>query len=310
MPHQVKLAAYNAAGELVKIIYEGSAQYLPGALSLNADKFIGGSGSVQISFPGVFATGSSTVGWSGVNDSAMLVKGGVYTIKAEITDQWGQTTALVRTVQVIPGGVQQTLRIYNGAGELVRSVPVAGPVVGATRLEPATDSYALEIDPVTGKATQPYRIDVVGNGGPVSAAWDGLNDRGVPVASGSYTIQLVSNEGGRETVVTSRSVSVLKTGEDNALLAGAVIGPNPSPPGQAPVLVYNAALLPAGRQCSVLIFNLAGELIGQASDGARTGRLRLPLDRAQAGGVYLVRFTVETGPAVLQSRVMKLAILR
>jgi flagellar hook assembly protein FlgD len=308
MPHRVTLAAYNAAGELVKLIYEGSAQYLPGQLQIDVDRFIGGDGQVSIIFPGVLATGGNTVAWAGVNDSAMLVSGGVYTIKAEITDQWGQTTAMVRTVQVIPGGAQQTLRIYNSAGELVRSIPLT-PVPGATRLELTSDSFALELDPSSGSAKQPFQVDVVGNNGSVTQSWDGLNSAGAPVASGSYSLQLVSNEGGRETVVTARSVTVLKIGEDQGALASALIGPNPVGAKERPTLFYDAAQL-GGRRAEALVYNLNGELIGWAGDSAYSGRISLPLDFQRAGGIYLVRFQLRQGLAIVQSRVLKMAVLR
>jgi hypothetical protein len=312
MPHQVTIAAYNAAGELVKIIYQGAAQYLPGDLKLSDDRFIGGSAGVTIQFPGLFATGSNTVAWTGMNDSAMLVQGGVYTIKAEITDQWGQTTSLVKSVEVIPGGIQQSLRIYNSAGELVRVVPISTPVTGATRLDLAvgTDSYALEIDPATGKAKQPLQVDVIGNGGASPQTWDGLNDAGVPVASGTYSIQLVSNEGGQSTVVMARSLTVIKIAEDATILANAVVGPNPATSKDIPQIVYDPSSLAPERSCNAIVYNLAGEYIGRADDPNRSGRISLPLEKAQASGIYLVRFTVQVGSAIVESRLLKLAILR
>jgi flagellar hook assembly protein FlgD len=308
VPHQVKLAAYNAAGELVKIIYEGAAQYIPADLKLSVDTFLGGSGAVVITFPGAFASGGNTVSWGGYNDSAMLVQGGVYSIKAEITDPFGQVTALIKPVQVIPGGVQQTLRIYNGAGEMVRSINLPAPVAGATRLQTLGDAFALEIDPATGSALQPYKIDVLGNAGWTTASWDGLNDAGAPVSSGSYTLQLVSNEGGKSSVVTSRSVTVLKAAAGSEVLDSALLGPNPVLAGQPALLFYDPAGL-AGRRAEALVYNLAGELIGWGGDPNLSGRIDLGLGKAQAGGVYLVRFQLRSGSVITQSRVLKLAIV-
>jgi hypothetical protein len=308
MPHELKLAAYNAAGELVKLIYEGPAQYVPGQLQLSSDQFVGGSGSVTITFPGILSTGGSTLTWSGTNDSAMLVQGGTYSIKAEITDQWGQTTALVKPVQVIPGGVQQSLRIYNSAGEIVRTIPLT-PVPGATRLELSSDSYAVASDPSTGSIQQPFKVDVIGNAGASPAYWDGLNDLGAPVASGTYQLQLVSEEGGRETVVTARSLSVLKAPESTALLASAVLGPNPVGAGQAAWLVYDPSLL-AGRRMEALVYSLDGALVGWSGDSAQSGRIPLPLGPSLASGIYLVRVQVHQGSALVQSRTLKLAVVR
>jgi flagellar hook assembly protein FlgD len=308
MPHRVVLAAYNAAGERVKLLYEGVAQYLPGELNLNADTFIGGGGSLIISFPGVLAGGRNQVLWDGYNDSAMLVDGGVYVIKAEITDPFGEVTALIRTVQVLPGGVQQSVRIYNAAGELVRLI-ILPAVPGASRLELLGDSFGLELDPVTGQAVQPFKIGVVGNGGTVYTSWDGLNSLGAPVASGTYNLQLVSNEGGRTTVVESRSLSVLKAPESSRLLDQAQLGPNPLVGGGRVQLFYDPALLSANESVVAQVYNLAGELVAMAEDPARLGRVSLGLDRS-AAGIYLVRCQHRRGQALLRTRTFKLALLR
>jgi hypothetical protein len=122
---------------------------------------LGGADGVTIQFPGVLNTGGSSVFWGGLNDSAMLVKGGVYTIKAEITDNFGQVTSLIKVVQVVPGGAQQLLRIFNSAGETVREIPLAA-VPGANRMNLPAESYALELDasgavlnPLTGDTSMP-----------------------------------------------------------------------------------------------------------------------------------------------------------
>jgi len=78
------------------------------------------------------ANGSSTVVWDGNNDNSGSVGGGMYTIKAEIVDPFGQVTSLVQSVQVLPGGSQQSLDIFNSAGELVRTIRLPVPVPGAT----------------------------------------------------------------------------------------------------------------------------------------------------------------------------------
>jgi flagellar hook assembly protein FlgD len=305
----VVLKAYNAAGEQVRLIYEGAAQFVPGELLLSSGSFIGGASALLISFPGVFSTGSNQLSWAGENDSGQRVDGGVYTIKAEISDQFGQVTALIKAVQVIPGMVQQSLRIYNGAGELVRSILLPSAVPGATRLELPSDSFALEIDPATGKAIQAFELDVVGNAGKVPFDWDGLNDHGAPVASGTYTLQLLSNEGGREAVVTSRSVSVLKGVEAIAALDSARLAPNPVGPGQAAYLFYEPALL-GGRRLDLRVYSLAGELVGTGTDAGLTGRIDLGLNGGQAGGIYLVRVQLSMGAAIIRARTLKLAIVR
>lgn len=309
MPHQVSIVAYNAAGERVRIIYSGAAQYLPGDLNLS-DKVVTGGGQLSIRFPGTLATGSNTVVWDVTNDNAGEISGGTYTIKAEIIDNFGQVTSLVQTIQVVPGGVQQYLRIFNGAGEVVRNIQLATPVNGANGLRMSDASFGLEINPVTGAAVQNLKIEVLGNSGYQSLGWDGLNEQGVPVNSGTYVVQLVSKESSREAVVTSRSVTVIKGVDTVDPTASAIIAPNPVLPTNKEIaLYYNPAQL-MGHNATCRVYNLAGELVNESEDASHSGKMVLGAQRPLASGTYLVRFEVREGAAVIKARVLKMAVVR
>ncbi len=90
----------------MKLIFDGGAQFQPGDLALSADTIAGGAGGVNIQFPGYLydpSVGSMLGGvlWMADNNGGQVVAGGVYYIKAEITDNFGQITTLQRSIQVI-----------------------------------------------------------------------------------------------------------------------------------------------------------------------------------------------------------------
>ena len=310
MPHTVIIAAYNAAGERVRILYSGAAQYQIGDLKLSAPVFVGSAGQLTIGFPGILADGSTTVAWMGDNDSGTMVGGGMYTIKAEIIDNFGQITSLIQQVQVVPGGAQQTLNIYNSAGELVRTLRLPTPVAGANNLRLDDASYALQIDPSTGKATQALKIDVLGNSGYTSEGWDGLNEQGVPVNGGVYTVQLVTHEGSKDIVVSSRSVTVIKGPDTFDPTESAFAAPNPVLPGNPDIAIYYDPSKMMGAAAGCRMYNLAGELVAQGDDYAGTGRIVLSETRSLASGSYLARFEARIGGAVVKARLIKVAVVR
>jgi len=135
-----------------------------------------------------------------------------------------------------------------------------------------------------------------------------MNDQGVPVNSGSYVVQLVSREASKETVVSSRSVVVLKGADTTDPTASAFLAPNPGLPGQALSIHYDPSLF-MGKDASCRIYNMVGELVGVAADPSHSGRMMLPQSN-WASGTYLVRFEVRQGNVVLKARVLKLAIVR
>ena len=308
MPHTVLIAAYNSAGERVRIIYSGPAQYQPGQMGFSADVILGGQTQLAIQFPGALANGGNTVLWDGTNDNGGSLGGGSYVIKTEVQDPFGQVISLSREVQVIPATIQQYLRIYNSAGEVVRTIHLASTVSGASQLRTDGEGFALEIDPSTGKAAQSYKIEVLSSGGWQVQGWDGLNDNGIPVNSGSYVVQLFSRDAGQESIISTRSVVVLKSADSVDPTASALVAPNPVLPGK-PVAVFYDATQMMGMVAVCRVYNLAGELIATAADPAKTGRIDF-FANGWASGTYVIRFELHEGHAILKARVLKMALVR
>lgn len=141
--------------------------------------------------------------------------------------------------------------------------------------------------------------------------WDGLNDVGVPVSSGSYTIRLVHQELGAPIVIKTEGVVLLQSPSDSVqrALASALVGPNPvheSLGGPGPAIYWTPF---PGASGLARVYNLAGELVAQGVDENGTGRLGLPLQRL-ASGVYVADFSVRQGVATLGHRPLKLVLIR
>jgi hypothetical protein len=317
MPYRLVMAAYNSAGELVKLIYDGGAQVLPqsldsmsGLLIEGAGPAAGGAGAVTLQLGGQLANGATSISWDGTNNAGAPVTGGIYTIQAQLVDPFGQVTSLIHQVNVLPGSTQQFVRVYNSAGELVRQIQLSAALPGASNLSLSSASFALVIDPATGQAVQPLKIAVTTGTGVSNQYWDGLTDQGLPANSGSYTVQLVSVVSGQATVVATRSLVVIKAADPSTVLASAKVGPNPALPTDKQVWLQYAPAGLEGREPRVELYDLAGEKVAEGVDPGRTGKIEITGGKALSGGVYLCRFELMSESMVYQARVLKVAILR
>lgn len=313
LPNQVRIGAYNSAGELVKLLFDGPAQFQVGQLNVGNGVVAGGSGTLTLSFPGYLydtSTGSlsKTLTWAADNNGGQLVDSGIYTLKAEIKDSFGQITTLQQSVQVLNVAPQNTLSIYNSAGELVRSLALPAAGTGrfsSMRFDDA--AIAVRVDEVTGAMLgEPLKIYVTDEKGQeASLTWDGLNSQGQPVASGTYTAELVfATAGAARQVVSSKSLAVINAGP-LASLSSAVAYPNPVRSGADVQVAYTPS---AGTTAVGRLYDLAGELVSQAEDLANLGRLSFP-GGSLAGGIYIIKVEKRSGAAVLARVQLKVAVV-
>jgi flagellar hook assembly protein FlgD len=312
-PNKVTISIYNSAGELVKNVFNGSAQYQPGGLNLDKTVVLGGSNSVFISFPGYLddpSTGQALKGvsWGAINNNGQGVASGVYTIKAEIVDEFGQVTSLEQSISVMDVVPANKLTIYNSAGEVVADVPLPSGGTGrfsSLRLE--SDKVAVDIDPKTGtNLGTPLVIWVTDEqGNEQQVQWDGRNAQGLPVTSGTYIAELIYGTAGTRQAVSSKSFTVLQAGSI-ASLAGALVYPNPVLHGADFFVSYSPS---PGSTGLAHLYDLNGGLVAQAEDSAQVGVLKFR-GAALAGGVYIVRVEkLSGGGASLAHTLLKIAVI-
>jgi hypothetical protein len=318
MPYQVKLTLYNSAGEVVLNLFQGTAEFAPTELKTSSDTMPSGilpdgskAGSIGFIFQGAlqgYGNGPiSTVYWQGLNNSAQMVGGGTYYAKLEVNDSFGAVASYTKEISVIQATTRQSLTIYNSAGEAVTHLALAAAT--GSRLDIKDSTQAVEQDPSTGVIVGGFQIDLVqpdGSLSPSSQLWHGTNDQGQLLAQGSYTVELVSEEIGGPTVRETKSIVLLRTAAPSGL-ASAVIGPQPWRGGV--LQLWFTPLPMAGDGIRVRVYNAAAELVLEDYTPGSSGSLGLSASKL-ASGVYLVELTWVRGAALMERRVMKLAVAR
>ena len=308
MPFKVVMNLYNAAGERVKVLYDGAAQMVPEELDISSNTITVGDGSqFVVSFPGFLENGSKVILWDGENDNAQIVESGQYYLKADIVDSFGRVTTMVETITIVRADVENTLIIYNAAGEAVRRIEMPKTAQQYVNFALESNAYNIEIDPATGAASKVLPIGLVSETGVAyTAMWDGKNDLGELVTSGSYTMQLISRSAGYQRVLMSKPVVVVRS-EEQGGNGNPLIVPNPVPAGSDTLdITYTLTGASTGQ---ATLYNLAGERICVQKDEAGTGMLSLNVKNV-AGGVYVVIFEQHQGQATLSRKIMKAAIIR
>jgi hypothetical protein len=303
VPFQVKVQVFNSAGELVAVLFNGACSVQPQTLDGLSSALIEGQPQTYPSLP---MAGAAPIVWNGDNAAGAFVTGGVYEIQAQIVDSFGQVTTLSHSVNVMASPDQQSIRIFNSAGELIQQMSLAQPVAGASSLTLSSPTLAVAS---TGAAS-PLTITVgTTGGGGTSLAWNGLGANGLPVQTGVYTVLLVSVESNQSAVVAARTVMVLKGPDGLSALDTAYLAPNPiTRPG--PVwLFYQPALL-QGDWPRVELFDLSGEMVAEADDPGLSGRIDVTAHHSLAGGIYLARFQLMRGDLLHKARTLKLAVAR
>jgi len=80
---ELSVDVYNAAGEVVKHLYQGSSQIQSHCFTLNETTLILGKKAVTLIFSEALQNGEVSLVWHGLNDKGQEVRPGLYTIVAE-----------------------------------------------------------------------------------------------------------------------------------------------------------------------------------------------------------------------------------
>jgi hypothetical protein len=302
------LAIYNSAGELVRVVYSGTAQAGTTQIEVLAGLQVGPGGALAYAIDGIKTGAGGLQYWAQDNNTGQRVAGGIYYVTLALTDPYGSTRTQTIAVQVLPAAQDASLEVYNSAGELVRKIDVTG-LSGEPSDLLLSDGEAFVGAPQAAGPNDGLRLDLKVGAATQALYWDGKNGTGRPANPGAYIVKLVYGAPGQRVTVKTLSVTLLQGPEDaaQAAAASAVFAPNPVCPCAASVeLRYNA--LP-GASGSLRLYNLAGELIARGTDDGGTGRIVLPLK--VSGGIYVADFGIDSpGGARLARRALKLAVVR
>jgi hypothetical protein len=306
MPVQMLVSLYNSAGERVRMLFDGRVQYAASDLDLSGSLLLTGMVPVGLNLHGAAYSGSGSLAWDGANDAGQSVASGTYTFKVEFAKPDGSIVAVIKTVQVQNVDGQQTLEVFNSAGELVARHSLSGAAAegNSLRLGSATLVTGSLAD---GSAMGGLDIYMKTPAGPEALwTWDGRNAQGAWVNSGVYTLQLTHTYPGGRREVEVKSFTVLR-GLDGDLPGGQVVAvPNPVRGEASPTLRFAPA---PGFGLEARLYNLAGEAVGQVQGDAGTGSLTFGgPDLASGTYVAVLRFTEGGGQRRLVR--LKVAIVR
>ena len=205
--YSVKIGIYNEAGELVESL--PVSQYSQAINSFNLS-----SGSItEMSGPGsattVIFTGVPIGSWNGTDSSGNPLGNGEYYVKVDSISNMGVDTSVTQPVIVNRNLYKVSVKIYNEAGEVVKTLYVysSNPVSGtASQLQLSASSIEPTSGPVTGNL--PTQLTITLNNG-MTIVWDGTSDNGGVVPSGQYFIEASEQNGnGGETVLTAHVMVV------------------------------------------------------------------------------------------------------
>jgi flagellar hook assembly protein FlgD len=310
VPFSLVIGVYNSAGELVDLIFNGTAQILPATLGIPNQTYATSGGAMQLNLPGFMTQNgiqtSNGISWNLTNSAAQPVQSGIYYIKAEYKDSFGRVTALVQSVQVVNTSTANTLVIYNSAGEAVKHINLSGSVTGfGIPLGNAQFAPVFNSSGANTSGALSITASMAG-GGTALYSWDGTNDQGQPLSGGTYNIQLTYASPSGQNTEMVRSVTLIKTA-GGVSLAGSTVAPNPVTGGLP--YVYVSYPWSPGQECVASVYNLAGERVALATDPMQSGKIQINVE-SLSGGIYLVDLEKRYGPVVMARCIMKLAIAK
>jgi flagellar hook assembly protein FlgD len=315
-PYILTINAYNSAGELVKVITSSpvSAEFTTAYMLVSGtavNLFDPSDGALDINVPGLNGPGQETgaamnFAWNGTTNANQEVAPGNYYIKISTTDAYGHVNTKVESIQILYIQEYVMLNIFNSAGELVRNIKM--PYNGSSVISLGVDDVVQ-----VGKDMSNINIQYApGN----NIVWDGKNDQGEIVSSGTYEMQVVVQTGQGTTIMASKSVVVL-----NAAVSGIIsdikILPNPvvvsgDSTTKKSIFRWSAS----GNGTAVIkIFNQAGELVRVINSTIAVGVSGISWDLKTTGGsdaasgiyICVIRVQQDTGEA--ETKIVKMAVV-
>jgi hypothetical protein len=313
MPFKVEITVYNSAGEAVDHLFDGASQNLPGGFTLSSNLVAPNGPPLVIQLGGLLANGQKSLAWTGVNDAQQFVSGGLYTIQIHQIDPFGSVQTWAQEVSVLPPVSQTSLAVYNSAGELVARLDTSSvmplsstaQITGVGFADPSKTSFGVPSQ-AGGPGGVVFELKL-SDGSVQSLSWNGRNSLGQEVSSGSYTVQLISQVVGSESILDAKTFVILAA---QAAAPTLQAGPNPAGP-KDKNLVFTYSALAADERASVRLYNLAGELVAQGlgPSGGGVGKITLTIGH-WSSGVYMAVFEVHEGGGLKSRQVKRIAVIR
>jgi flagellar hook assembly protein FlgD len=304
------IGVYNEAGELVHTITQQavSAPMTTAAFSVGADNnpstLIPGV-PLSIYMPGLVTMYNqtqqgTTFNWDGNTDAGQPVASGNYYIKFTQKDTYDHTTVLIKEFAVLHAEEYVQMDIYNSAGELVRTI---------RKNTVPPDRMSLTVEDVL--VVQKDGSDVSINYGPGLSdyiKWDGMNNDGVAVQSGTYEIKMTSRTLNGTVSIISKSVMILKEG--SKYMGDVKAFPNPYYGTNSMTFEWSGAGM---GEMNVAIYNIDGELVRNLQGRVEAGSITWDGKTSNGGkigtGYYIAVFQSKNIDGYVEKKKLKIAVM-
>jgi flagellar hook assembly protein FlgD len=285
------------------------------------DAVVTSKDKMLIFIPGVdtpisLAQGGVTYTWNADNNSSQSVDSGLYYIKFEQKDQFGHSNVFIKQVQVIKEEEYVELNIFNSSGELVRTI--SGKTPADLNILSAKDMEIKVSDARTNKVSDVVAIDKTGTQinityGPDTSndiiSWNGMNNIGEAVSSGTYEMQVVVKTLAGVSVEASKTVVVLNEGKTD--ISNIKILPNPYQ-GKTRTNIAVTWKSSGVGFVDVKIFNSVGELVRSINTKLETDGILWDMKTASgddvAQGYYICVIQARDSNGYSDRKIEKLVI--
>jgi hypothetical protein len=314
----LSIGVYNEAGELVKTVADTPTEEMLGNIEYLINSQQNTSGSMTTDSPleillQNIQTPGTPVGqmdtpfyWNCTTDANQQVSSGVYYIKFQQTDGYGHTNVVIKEIDVLNTNQYADIEIYNSAGERVRTMMIYKDV--------STTQLTLKVKDIIPIDSTGNTVAITyGTGLTDYVDWNGLNDQGSLVQSGTYEVQvdLVTNQG--KTTVASKTVVVLT--QTSKFSGNVEIWPNPYVGGKGIPKQLKFVWVPGTTtgNMSVSIYNIAGELVRQWSVDLQSASIVWDLKAADdvssvASGLYVVIYQIKDSMGNQTVKILKMTL--
>ena len=309
-PYTISIGVYNSAGELVKTIAVKPASTLMGSVDFsegtntNPTTVIPGQ-PLSIYLPGLITpddmsqTGTA-FSWDGTTNAMQPAASGSYYIKIQQVDTYNHVSVLIKDFSVMQVEQYVELLVYNSAGEIVYDYKQYTTAPNNVTLQLA------DIIPVQKSGNNNIQV-VYGPGLLDYINWNGLNNSGVAVGSGTYEVKIISRTIEGTEVTASKTVIVLSEG--SKYLGDIKAYPNPYTGAGSLTFAWTSSY--PGRM-TIRVYNISGELVRTLNGDLAAGTL--PWDCTTAAGsavsqgYYIAVLTSTDSEGYINQKMVKFVI--
>jgi flagellar hook assembly protein FlgD len=314
-PYLVRLAVYNSAGELVKVLATFNLGTAISGFTVENPDITTDSQKAEF-FWGHVSLGT----WDATTSTGQKVTNGTYYIKIDNIDTYGATTTVTHQVTVFIGRNTIQIAVYNEAGEVVKHFTQA-EVQNLVAGEAGT--LQMEDFDLTGAVISTDTLFIPGGipldsnpgvnitlGSGRSFNWDGRGDNGIYLKSGSYYVVISSDMENQPDQQIVKMIHVRNNGEEN--IEAVVLAPNPvflSQTQKALFFVRSATRKTTGVE--IRIYTVAGELIKTlVSDPSNPLQVTWDLAHSNiASGTYIGVVFLKFQDHVIGRKILKVQIV-